>query len=338
MKKKNLGNSDIKVSAMGMGCWGIGGPFCLRSGKVVAYGHIKDKDSIAAIQKGLEMGISLFDTSDVYGCGRSERVLGQALKGNREDVVIATKFGSVWNLESPDPSIPCQIVGNNTSQEYIVNALEGSLERLQTDYIDLYQLHTGSLDPEKAPDVMETLEELVDEGRIRGYGWSTDDPDRAKIFAEGKHCIAVQFRHNITSRNLRMITEVNMAYNIAGLIKGPLGYGLFTGKYQDLDKIKLSKDHMWYGTKFGEGRPAEVRATLEEMRSILTSDGRSLAQAALGWIWAQNDLLIPIPGFKSVQQVEENVKAMNFGPLSANHLKEIDMILLEAGIISKQSL
>ncbi|MFW9851178.1 MAG: aldo/keto reductase, partial [Candidatus Thorarchaeota archaeon] len=214
MKKRVLGKSNIKVSAMGMGCWGIGGPFLHPTHGVIAYGQVKDEESIKAVRQGLDMGVTLFDTANVYGCGRSERVLGTALKGRRDDIVIATKFGSTFDMNSDNPNIPCRSTGSDISDQAIRDACDASLERLQTDYIDLYQLHSGRLDLEMAVNVLDTLEELVEEGKIRYYGWSTDDPERAALFAKGKHCTSVQFSHNMTSQNYVMIDEVLDKYGI----------------------------------------------------------------------------------------------------------------------------
>ncbi len=327
MKKRSLGKSGIKVSAMGLGCWGIGGPFLHPEHGVIAYGQADDKESIESIHLALEMEITLFDTANVYGCGRSERVLGEALKENRDDVVIATKFSSVFDLESGNPDIPCRSTGSDLSPEGIKSACDASLERLQTDYIDVYQLHSGSLDPEKAPGIMEILEELVDEGKVRWYGWSTDSPERAGIFAEGKHCATVQFRHNMFTHNEIMLSDVIDRFGITGLIKTPLGGGLLTGKYRD-DTVR-PKDHMLHGRNFGEGRILTLRQTLENLRETLTSDGRTLAQAALGWIWADHESLIPIPGFKNPQQVTENVGALEFGPLSKKQVSDVKRVVNE---------
>ena len=325
--KRTLGKSGIKVSAMGLGCWGIGGPFMHPDHGVIAYGQADDKESIEAIHLALEMGVDLFDTANVYGCGRSERVLGEALKGHREDVVIATKFASIFDLESGNKDIPCRIAGHDLSPEGIRTACDASLERLQTDYIDVYQLHSGSLDPELAPRVMETLEELVDEGKIRGYGWSTDSPERAAIFAEGDNCATVQFRHLMIAQNDTMLSDVIDRFGIAGLIKTPLGSGLLTGKYRD-DSVR-PKDHMMHNVKFGEGRALAIRRGLEKLRETLTSDGRTLAQAALGWIWADHKSLIPIPGFKYRKQVAENAGALEFGPLNKKVAEEAKRVMKE---------
>jgi aryl-alcohol dehydrogenase-like predicted oxidoreductase len=171
------------------------------------------------------------------------------------------------------------------------------------------------------PDVIETLEQLVEAGKIRFYGWSTDDSERAALFADGKHCATVQFRHNMFSHNDVMIESVIDGQGLSGLIKGPLGYGIYTGKYKD-DSV-LPEEHMWHGTKFNEGRVALVRSALEKTREIVTGDGRTLAQAALGWIWGEHERLIPIPGFKNPEQVRENATAMEYGPLSKKQVRDV---------------
>ncbi|UCE11937.1 MAG: aldo/keto reductase [Candidatus Thorarchaeota archaeon] len=312
---------------MGMGCWAIGGPFIHPRHGFLAYGQVDDKDSAESVKLGIELGVTLFDTANVYGCGRSERVLGEALKDYRSDVVIATKFGSTFEISESDSKTPCRAIGRDVSAEGIIEACDVSLERLQTDYIDLYQLHSGDLEVEMVPDVIETLEHLVDEGKIRFYGWSTDDPERAALFADGQHCATVQFGHNMLSHNDDMIENVIDGRGLSGLIKGPLGYGLHTGKYKD-DSV-LPKEHMWHGTKFNEGKVRKVRNALERVREIVTNDGRTLAQAALGWIWAEHERLIPIPGFKNSDQVRENATAMEYGPLSSKQASEVRGIAAE---------
>jgi aryl-alcohol dehydrogenase-like predicted oxidoreductase len=327
LKKRKLGKSGIRVSAMGMGCWAIGGPFMHPKHGFLAYGQVDDSISIESINLGIELGVTLFDTANVYGCGRSEKVLGEALKDKRSDVVIATKFGSTFKLDPSDSKSPCRAIGRNVSPKGIIEACNASLDRLQTDYIDLYQLHSGDLEPEKVPEVIETLEELVDIGKIRYYGWSTDDPDRAALFAKGKHCAAAQFRHNMFSHNDEMIDKVIDGRGLSGLIKGPLGYGIYTGKYRD-DSV-LPEEHMLHGTKFNEGRLALVRNSLDKVRDVVTGDGRTLTQAALGWIWGEHDRLIPIPGFKNLDQARENAAAMEFGPLNKKQVSDVRGIAAE---------
>lgn len=317
--KRVLGRSGVEVSAMGLGCWAIGGPF-YRDGKPVGWGQVNDNESIRAIHRALELGITFFDTADVYGCGHSERILGQALAGRRDRVVIATKFGNVFDEETR------QITGADASPDYIRRACEASLRRLQTDYIDLYQLHLGNYDLEKAPEVREALEQLVAEGKIRYYGWSTDDPQRARVFAEGEHCVAIQQRLNIFEGNLETL-RVCETHQLASVNRGPLGMGLLTGKFTPQSTLPEDDVRRTRGWDFTQGEAAERLRMLERLRGVLTRDGRTLAQAALGWLWARSQVTIPIPGFKTVQQVEENAGAMRFGPLSAEQMREVDELL-----------
>ncbi len=148
MIKRRLKGSKKSISPLGMGCFGIGGPFMRPDGAYLAYGKVKDEESIKTIHRAIELGINIFDTADVYGVGRSERVLGEALKEYRDDVVIATKFRSVFEEGNPKT-----FGEKNTSPEYIRNAVESSMRRLQTDFIDIYQLHSSQHDPEDAKKV-----------------------------------------------------------------------------------------------------------------------------------------------------------------------------------------
>ncbi len=321
---RELGRSGIKVSAMGLGCWAIGGPFW-RGDWAVGWGEVDDDESIRAIRRALDLGITFFDTADVYGTGHSERVLGRALAGRRDQVVIATKFGPTSDESTR------QITGADASPEYIRRACEASLKRLNTDIIDLYQFHLGDYDLDKAGAVRDTLEALVGEGKIRHYGWSTDSPERARVFAEGPNCSAAQFQMNVIDDAASMVALCE-ELNLAGINRGPLAMGLLTGKYKAGSKLASDDvrgdrgpDWMKY---FKNGRPnPEWLKKLEAVREILTSGGRTLAQGALAWLWARSEKTIPIPGFRTVAQVEENVAAMGFGPLSAWQMREIDILL-----------
>lgn len=325
---RKLGRSGIEVSAMGMGCWAIGGQFW-RGDQPVGYAGAEDSESIKAIQRAVELGVTFFDTADVYGTGHSEKILGEALEEYRDDVVIATKFGNVFDSEEK------QITGSDASPDYIRKACEASLERLNTDYIDLYQLHLNMMSKDKAEPARKALEELVEEGMIRYYGWSTDDPERAKIFEKGAHCTAIQHDLNVLKTNKPMI-ELCEKSDLASINRTPLGMGLLTGKYGE--DSKLPEDDV-RGTPpewmeyFKEGKPnPEWLDKLEKIRNILTSEGRTLAQGALAWIWAESDVTIPIPGFKTVEQVEENIEAMEYGPLDDDQMRKIDEIVGERSI------
>lgn len=321
---RTLGRSGIEVSAMGLGCWAIGGPFW-RGDTPVGWGDVDDNESIRAIHTALDLGVTFLDTADVYGTGHSERVLGQALAGHREDIVLATKFSNVFDAETR------QIIGSDVSPAYIRQACEASLKRLDTDYIDLYQLHNGGLPIDEAESVRETLEALVTEGKIRAYGWSTDDPARAAFFAEGPHCAAVQNQMNVFSDASEIIALCE-AEDLASINRGPLAMGLLSGKYTAGSKLaendvrgENAPSWMQY-FKGGEPNPVFLEK-LAAIRDLLTSDGRTLVQGALGWLWARSPKTVPIPGFRNPRQVKENAGAMAFGPLSDAAMQEIDRLL-----------
>lgn len=321
---RSLGISGIQVSAMGLGCWAIGGPFWAGD-DAVGWGEVDDDESIRAIHCALDLGVTFLDTADVYGAGHSERVLGRALAGRRDRVVIATKFGNTFDESTR------QITGSDASAEYIRQACQASLQRLNTDYVDLYQFHLNSYDPDQAEAVRDVLEELVAEGKIRQYGWSTDFPERARVFAEGPNCAAAQFQMNVLDDAEAMVALCE-ELDLAGINRGPLAMGLLTGKYRADSKLASNDvrgdrgpDWIKY---FKDGKPnAEWLTKLDAIRQILTSGGRTLAQGALAWIWGRSEHTIPIPGFRTVAQVEENCAAMQLGPLSAEQMGEIDALL-----------
>ena len=167
--RRRLGNSEIEVSALGLGCWAIGGPFTM-FGQPDGWGDVDDDESVRALRRAHDLGVTFFDTADAYGTGHSEEVLGRALAGNRDQVVIATKFGFTYDESAARPHRP------DASPGYVRRACEASLKRLGTDYIDLYQLHIGELTAARGAGRSATsLEDLLDEGTIRAYGWSTGD-------------------------------------------------------------------------------------------------------------------------------------------------------------------
>jgi aryl-alcohol dehydrogenase-like predicted oxidoreductase len=321
---RHLGRSGIQVSAMGLGCWAIGGPFW--AGETpVGWGEVDDQESIRAIHRALDLGVTFFDTADVYGTGHSERVLARALAGKRDKAVIATKFGNKFDEASR------QMTGSDASPGYIRKACEASLQRLNTEFIDLYQLHLNDYAPERGEEVRDTLEELVRAGKIRAFGWSTDFIDRARIFAVGPHCTAIQHQMNVLDDAPAMVALCE-ELQLASINRGPLAMGLLTGKYHahtsvSVDDVRGSKSPDWM-KYFKDGKPnVEWLKKLDAIRQILTSSGRSLSQGALAWIWGRTPQTIPIPGFRTVAQVEENCAAMQFGPLSADQMKEINTLL-----------
>jgi aryl-alcohol dehydrogenase-like predicted oxidoreductase len=326
MLTRVLGRSEIKVSAMGMGCWAIGGPWTNDNGVdepfSAGWGDVDDAESVRAIHAAMDLGVTLFDTAANYGAGHSERVLGTALKGRRDQVLIATKFGYVIDEERRHVERDDAAVLKNLRLD-----CENSLRRLDTDNIDLYQLHVGEYDRDRAAEVRDALEDLVSEGKIRWYGWSTDNADRARVFAHGEHCTAIQQAlHWAIQFDYAPTLAVCEEHDLASINRGPLGMGLLTGKFRDTS-IELPHNDVRHSWDFREGRIADIIQQVETLREVLTSDGRTLAQGALGWLWARSNNTIPIPGFRSVGQVEENAGAMDFGALSSQQMLEIDRLL-----------
>lgn len=322
--RRTLGRSGIEVSALGFGCWAIGGEWASPDGQPLGWGKVDDDESVRAIRRALDLGVTFFDTADAYGTGHSERVLARALGKRRADVVVATKWGNVIDEERR------LALGSDDSPEYARRALTASLRRLDTDHIDLYQLHISDADPERAAQLRDTCEEFVREGLVRAYAWSTDDPERAAVFAEGEHCAAVQHRLNVLQDAPEMLALCEES-GLASINRSPLAMGLLTGRRgpgQSLEAGDIrSRPPAWL-PGFGDGgADPEWLARVDALRSVLTSGGRTLAQGALAWLWARSPRTVPIPGFRSVAQAEENAGALAQGPLTTGQLTEIDAAL-----------
>jgi aryl-alcohol dehydrogenase-like predicted oxidoreductase len=319
VQTRRLGRSGIEVSPIGIGCWAIGGPSGYGENPV-GWGEVDDAESTRAIQRAVELGATLFDTADVYGTGHSERVLGAALKPFRDQVRIATKWGLTYDEASR------QILDSDVTPGYVRRALTASLRRLQTDYIDVYQLHEGEVPPDQAAELVGACEELVAEGLIRTYGWSTDDVASAEIFAKGPHCGVVQHELNVFNDPVDMLALCE-AQDLASLNRSPLAMGLLSDRVTAQSRFGPD-DIRGHGASwlqwFKDGRPApEFLRRRDAIRDILTSGGRTVAQGALAWIWARSDRTIPLVGCRTVAQVEENVGAVRFGPLTPEQMDEV---------------
>jgi aryl-alcohol dehydrogenase-like predicted oxidoreductase len=319
-----LGRSGIMVSALGFGCWAIGGPFW-QAGQPLGWGEVNDAESVRAIHRALELGVDFFDTANVYGAGHSERVLARALAGRRDQVVIATKFGNVSDERTRE------MTGRDATPDGMRRQLAESLRRLGTDHVDLYQLHLGDLPVGQALDLVPVLDELVKQGDIRAYGWSTDQPDRATAFAMASHGVtAIQHDFSVL-HDAHEVLAVCERFDLASVNRGPLAMGLLTGKYTEASRLGpddvrgIAPDWLDY---FQDGRPApEFLARIEAVREVLRSGGRTLAQGAIAYLWGRSDKTIPIPGCRTVTQVEENAGALAFGPLTTDQVAEVDKLL-----------
>lgn len=325
--KRRLGKSNIEVSALGLGCYAAGGTFnvTVENGEVRPWGWsgVDDAESIRAIQCAIDLGVNFFDTAMAYGCGHSERILGEAVQDRRDQVVIATKFGKLIDEEQ-------RVVSDRSATpEQVRELCEASLRRLNSDYIDLYQIHESTRPIQDVPAIVNVLEELVSEGKIRHYGWSTDDPERVRALAQYPNCVAVQQRmHALAAREeIDAVLAVCDERDLASINRSPLVMGILTGKFNAASTFEEDDVRHSLGFDFKQDRFAGLLDRANDIRDVLTSDGRTAAQGALGWIWAYHDRTIPIPGFKSMKQVEENAKAMDFGPLNSVQMRQIDTIL-----------
>jgi aryl-alcohol dehydrogenase-like predicted oxidoreductase len=314
---RTFGRSGRTVSPIGFGCWAIGGP-AFREGHAIGWGKVDDDESVAAIHAALDAGITFFDTASIYGAGHSERVLGRALAGRWDNVVVATKFGNLFDEATK------QATGRDASPASIRRQCDDSLARLGTDVIDLYQFHIGDYDPVRAEEVVATLDGLVAAGKIRSFGWSTDDPERAKVFARSPNCVAVQLRGNVLEDNPAMV-ELLEAENLAGIIRSPLAGSALTGKFTQTSTFADDdiRSHTW---DFA-GKQGRILDALDQIRDILTGGGRTLAQGALCWLLARSPAFVPIPGIRTVSQAKENAGAIGRGPLSDTEMSEIQTAL-----------
>lgn len=322
MFKRCLGRSHLEVSAMGLGCWAMGGPWTYDN-EPAGWGQVHDAESIRAIHYALDAGVNLFDTAPNYGCGHSERILGQAIAGRRDKVILATKFGYIAD-ETTRVVTRTEDVLPRIRQE-----CEDSLRRLGTDYIDLYQFHKHDYPPEKAGEVRDFLEKLVEEGKIRWYGWSTVDPEGARAFARGPHCTAIQYWMNMGTDMPEMLAVCDQ-YDQASIVRSPLGSGNMTGKFNG-DTV-FPKDDMRSTWDLRSKVATERRRRIKTVHQFLAGGPRTPAQIALAWIWTRGEWTIPIPGFKTLAQVQENIQAMDFGLLSKEEMQKIDEIFERAPV------
>jgi aryl-alcohol dehydrogenase-like predicted oxidoreductase len=324
-----LGRSGIEVSALGMGCWAIGGPWTF-NGAPAGWSKVDDAESRRALERAFDLGVTFFDTAANYGAGHSERLVGDTFRRRREEVVIATKFG--YDVDETGRSVVSYDDDEATSDvaSRLRKDLDATLERLGMDYVDVFQLHVWGLAIERALEARDVLEELVAEGRIRTYGWSTDRVDAVRAFSTLPGCGVVQQGLSVLDDANPELLALCEEFNLASINRGPLGMGLLTGKFSPSTTFAADDQRtvaQWH-PGFSDGKPTtEWLDKLAAIREVLTSEGRTLAQGALAWIWARSSRTVPIPGFKTVAQVEENCGALDAGPLTADQLTEIDTIL-----------
>ncbi len=295
---RKLGTTDITVSEIGFGAWAIGGSTDA-GGTPVGWGKTNDDDSLAAIRRARELGVTFFDTADSYGFGRSESLLGIVLSRRRNEVVIATKVGVV---RGPDGRLT-----KDFSAHHITQAVDGSLRRLRTDYIDLYQLHNPSLDDLRHDEIHETMDRLQETGKIRFWGVSVSTPEDGIAIINKNWGYALQVLYNVLNQApAKELFPLAKQKGYGIIARVPLASGLMSGKFRP-DTV-FPKDDVRQNFLTPK-RLEEVIPRVDEAKSIIGGSARSLAEAALRFTLADDAVSTTIPGARNVRQVEMNAAA-----------------------------
>jgi aryl-alcohol dehydrogenase-like predicted oxidoreductase len=313
---------EWSVPALGIGTWALGGDWKF-DGEPAGWGAVDDEESVAAVRAAHDGGVRFVDTADVYGCGHAERVVGRAIAPFRDDVLLATKVGLVFDETARTGS------GSDLSAAHIRRACEESLRRLGVDHIDVYQIHPGGAGAEQAHEVVGAFEDLVAAGKIRAYGTSATDPDVIAVVAAGGHAVAVQQELNVFGADEPALAACER-HDLAVLARTPLAMGLLSGKYRSPDQLPagdVRRNTPWW-TFFDDDRMPEWLARLDAVGDVLTSDGRTLVQGALAYVWARSERAVALPGVRTAAQARELVGALDHGPLAADQLAAVDRLLL----------
>jgi aryl-alcohol dehydrogenase-like predicted oxidoreductase len=298
MKLRELGNTGIKVSEIGFGAWAIGGP-SEASGTALGWGRTSDDESLATIRRARELGITFFDTADSYGFGRSESLLGIVLARKRSDVVIATKVGNVRTSTGE--------LKKDLSGQHIFHAVDGSLKRLRTDFIDLYQLHNPTMEELRRGEIQEAMSRLQELGKIRYWGVSVTTPEEGLEVVRNGWGYALQVLYNILNQApARELFPLAKEKGYGIIARVPLASGLLTGKFRP-DTI-FGRDDVRQNF-LTPRRLEEALPRVDEARSIIGGTARSLAEASLRFILADDAVSTAIPGARNVHQVESNAGA-----------------------------
>lgn len=307
MKYRKLGNTEIALSAIGLGCMSMNH----------AYGEPDDQESLATLEKAIELGINFWDTADIYANGANEELIAKILKPNRDKIFIATKFGFELNTGG-------KYTAFNGSPAYLKKAVEDSLKRLQTDVIDLYYAHR--IDPNvPVEDMIGAMADLVKEGKVRYLGLSEASANSVRR-AHAVHPIsALQSEYSLLTREVEAeMLPLCKELNISFVPFSPLARGLVTNTV-DVAKLK-DGDFRKTLPRFQDAHADNNRSLTQEFADIAESKNCSPAQLAIAWVLGQGDNIIPIPGTKRRKYLEQNAGAVDV-ELSAQDFKNIESLL-----------
>ncbi|PJJ60712.1 aldo/keto reductase [Hymenobacter chitinivorans] len=308
METRNLGQQGLRVSALGLGCMGMSD----------FYGQRDDAESTLTLHRAQELGVTFFDTADMYGPYLNEELVGRAFQGRRQQIVLATKFGI-----QRDPNDPTKR-GVNGRPEYVRQACEGSLKRLGTDYIDLYYQHR--VDPSTPiEETVGAMSRLVEEGKVRFLGLSEAAADTVRR-AHAVHPIsALQTEYSLWSRDpedeiLPTVHDLGIGF----VPYSPLGRGFLTGQIQTFDDLDQD-DYRRHTPRFQGENFQKNLDLVARIKDLAGQKGCSASQLALAWVLAQGQDIVPIPGTKRISYLEENLGALQV-QLSSDELSQLDEI------------
>ncbi len=307
MKRRTLGKDGPETSAIGLGCMGMS----------EFYGESDDEQSIATIHRALDIGVDFLDTADMYGRGANEELVGRAITGRRDDVFLATKFGIV---RSDEPTAR----GVDGSPEYVRGTIDGSLGRLGVDHVDLYYQHR--VDPNvPIEETVGAMAEAVDAGKVRHIGLSEASPETIRR-AHATHPItAVQTELSLWERGpLEAIIPTCRELGIGFVPYSPLGRGFLTGRFNSSSDFG-DGDFRSNDPRMREENFERNAGIVEVVREVAERKGATPAQIALAWVLAQGDELVPIPGTRKIERLEENAAAAEIS-LDPDDLADLDRI------------